>query len=312
MPPQVRGVGNGSVSALWIGGTLSWVEQLCLRSFVAEGYSVNLYVYESVSGVPAGVKIADGNEILPEGSVFENHSRPGSYAGFSNIFRYQLLQQKETIWIDADVLALGAPMPVSEYVFGWESRKHINGAVLGAPRDSQFLNSCLTFSTSLPPESIQWGQIGPRLVTEKVFELGLEDYAVGRKVFYPIDFRNTWRLFDPREFKWCSRRVMGSTCLHLWNEVIRGTPVKQSRPHPDSFLGSKLRELALWPIDLPELNENWVRNTWRKEMSARPFEKGFMTQRAGRLLRATKRMKDIVNARSGNSREEADLALPDE
>ena len=49
---------------LWIGGALSWMEQLCLKSFVDKGQKITLFHYEDIPNVPEGVILRDGREIL--------------------------------------------------------------------------------------------------------------------------------------------------------------------------------------------------------------------------------------------------------
>ena len=52
------------MQSLWIGKPLSKLEQLCFKSFLDNGHTVHLYVYDNISNVPSGVIIKDANEIL--------------------------------------------------------------------------------------------------------------------------------------------------------------------------------------------------------------------------------------------------------
>ena len=52
------------VGTLWIGGPLSWLEQLCLKSFVDKGQKITLFSYEDIPNVPEGVIRRDGREII--------------------------------------------------------------------------------------------------------------------------------------------------------------------------------------------------------------------------------------------------------
>ena len=90
------------ISSLWIGGALSFLEQLCLRSFVDAGHAVRLYAYEPIPNVPDGVEIADARPVLSQDG-FLRHGRTGSPALHSDLFRYHLLAQCDrTIWADTD------------------------------------------------------------------------------------------------------------------------------------------------------------------------------------------------------------------
>ena len=81
---------SNAIQTLWIGDKLSPMEQLCLSSFVYHGHDVHLYVYSDVAGIPDGVIVKDGNEILPEDMIFlyKGHK---SFSGFSNYFRYKMV-----------------------------------------------------------------------------------------------------------------------------------------------------------------------------------------------------------------------------
>ena len=43
------------IGTLWVGKELSWLEQLCLASFVDHGHRVKLFTYDKVQNVPDGV-----------------------------------------------------------------------------------------------------------------------------------------------------------------------------------------------------------------------------------------------------------------
>lgn len=274
-----------SVSTLWIGGTLSWVEELCLKSFVTAGLRVLLYTYDSQMTAPSGVEICQASEILPREMVFENANRPGTYAAFSNIFRYRLLQKKDTIWVDSDVLAGENPLPEDAYLFGRESRKFINGAILKAPRDSDFLQIMLQHALDTDPGTIQWGQLGPKLVTSTAARLDISHLAQNARTFYPVNYRQVWRLFDPSQLDWCSQKVKHASTIHMWNEVLRGRGIKEVRPPEGSFLSNIAEKVGYRFSTHVTLSVSWVRNEWRPDIDPRPFENGFLDQRAGRAMR---------------------------
>jgi len=90
------------IGALWIGGALSYLERLCLKSFVDAGQHVVLYTYGAVQNVPDGVEIADGNDVIEMQDALR-HKRTGSPALQSDLFRYHMLAQNDDmIWTDTD------------------------------------------------------------------------------------------------------------------------------------------------------------------------------------------------------------------
>ena len=77
------------VQGLWVGPTLSVMEQLSIASFLRHGHTYHLYVYEDVQHIPAGTVVQDGNQILPSSRIFQ-YTAHKTYAGFANFFRPRL------------------------------------------------------------------------------------------------------------------------------------------------------------------------------------------------------------------------------
>jgi hypothetical protein len=104
------------IQSLWIGNKLSVMEQLSISSFLQNGHSFHLYIYDDVEGIPNGTTIKDANKILPSSKIFKykNHD---SYAGFANLFRYKLLLERGSYWVDTDIICLKPFQDKTEYVF---------------------------------------------------------------------------------------------------------------------------------------------------------------------------------------------------
>ena len=81
---------NYTIGALWMEGALSFLEQLCLKSFVDAGHRVVLYHYGPLQNVPEGIELADANDIMSRDN-FLTHERTGSPALHSDLFRYKML-----------------------------------------------------------------------------------------------------------------------------------------------------------------------------------------------------------------------------
>ena len=106
--PVIMQTENFVVQGLWIGSNLELMEQLSIKSFLANGHHYHLYVYEPVKNVPKGVMVQDANAVIPSREIFAYANGPGrgSVSAFSNIFRYQLLYEKGGWWADLDVVCL--------------------------------------------------------------------------------------------------------------------------------------------------------------------------------------------------------------
>ena len=131
------------VGTLWIGGPLSWMEQLCLKSFVDKGQKITLCSYEDIPNVPEGVIRRDGREII-DTDDFIKYEQKNSFALFADWFRLHMIHQcPGMIWIDTDVYCHRPMDYESDYVFGYElpGEHRVNNAVLGMPADSEMLRT---------------------------------------------------------------------------------------------------------------------------------------------------------------------------
>lgn len=253
------------VSSLWVGGDLTWLEKLCLSSFTRKGYEVRLYSYAAVD-VPSGINVHDASEIVPESQVFRNPAPSTSYAGFSNVFRYELLAKRpDEVWIDTDVLAGEVQLPADDYLLAYESRNYVNGAVLRCPQDSLLLKALRHEAQSIDRSTFVWGDLGPKLITNQIRKLHLTHVVSPQVLFYPISSLQVWQLFSPKLTETIRANVRESAAIHVWNEAFKlaGEDVKSFSPHPASYLGTKVRELeldtsAMGPVMPEELLSRWA------------------------------------------------------
>jgi hypothetical protein len=227
------------IETLWIGDRLPPVEELGLKSMTAFGHPVTLWTYGPIANAPKGVTVADASEILPRSSIISYRGNPRGTKLFANIFRLELLRRGANLWLDADVLLLKPIDLPDDYIFGWESDRRINNAVLRLPRQSELLTELLAFVSRRPvvcpwwpawkrswqrataliglergPETIALGTFGPKAVTHFVKELGLTALAKSRDVFYPVNYAETDLYFRPGGLE--SRLTENTHAVHLW------------------------------------------------------------------------------------------------
>ena len=62
--------------------------------------------------------LMDANQIIPEKDIFTAHG--GSYAIFSDWFRWSLLYEKGNFWVDMDVICLKPFVFNEDLVYGFE------------------------------------------------------------------------------------------------------------------------------------------------------------------------------------------------
>ena len=106
---------NRIVQGLWVGGQLSTLERLCIRSFCEHGHEFHLYHYDELENVPRvdGLSVMSGEDILPRKAIF--HHRSGVLSYFSDHFQWKLLREKGGWYTDMDMVCL-RPLDFSDDV----------------------------------------------------------------------------------------------------------------------------------------------------------------------------------------------------
>lgn len=157
---------NRIVNGLWIGKELSNLELLTIHSFISQGHVFHLWTYNPIeTELPAGTEICNAAEIIPVSSVFAyTHSNKyghgkGSYAGFSDIFRYKLLYELGGWWVDMDVTCLKPLDFTKPYFFRKHHEMPAVGSVMSAPKGSKLMKLCYEESiATVNAASINWHQ----------------------------------------------------------------------------------------------------------------------------------------------------------
>jgi hypothetical protein len=217
------------------------MERLSIASFLANGHSYHLYVYDDVKHVPAGAILEDAEAIVPASMIFK-YKAADSYAGFSNYFRYKLLLDRGGWWVDTDVVCLRPFDFEGEYVFVSEvtgsGMEVITSAVIKAPADSQLMRFAWEVCLSKDPQKIQWGETGLRLMQQAVARFQLGRFRKPYTNFCPITHPQ-WRSVleaDAGPVLTC-----GAYAVHLWNELWRRAGQDKNGLYPASSLYERLK-----------------------------------------------------------------------
>ena len=158
-----------TIASWWHGWRMSWIEQLCLRSFIAQGHKVILYTNGEVDNVPEGVEQRPDTEIWNPGKLItyqgkDRLHRQGSYAIHSDLFRYHLMDKTDYIWVDTDMYCYRR-FPKRPWLLGKTSDKNttkktanrILTGVLRMPKDSKTLRLMIkTFASGDEFPILHW------------------------------------------------------------------------------------------------------------------------------------------------------------
>ena len=212
-------------------GPLDPLRILCLKSQVAAGHKVNVYSFEPLAQLPAGVGNAGAEAILPR--AFAERLRPTGAGGvwrdwttlqYSDFFRMRLMAQNAGLWLDADVLLL-KPVeidPAKPY-FAWERPRQIGNSVLYLPSGDPIVAAftALMQQDELTPDwltlrhrlTFGWHKLrgshrlsdirvaiyGPPALTALARRAGELRYALPKKSFYAVHAEPKL-FFEPQDF----------------------------------------------------------------------------------------------------------------
>jgi hypothetical protein len=175
-------ISNRTVHGLWVGARLSRLELLTIHSFAAHGHDFVLWTYSGIEQpLPPRVEVRDAAQVLPADCVFRRSAPDreigvgrGSFAGFSDLFRYKLLYEQGGYWVDMDVTCL-RPLDFREpYVF----RSHRLGAVgnvMKCPPGSRLMKLTYDRAVRALHDDCEW-HFGNRALNESIRELALTKF----------------------------------------------------------------------------------------------------------------------------------------
>lgn len=220
------------VSSLWIGEPLTRAHKVALRSFIHYGHSLKLYVYDMDLEVPPGIVKVDANTIVPESEVFIHYER---LAPFADYFRYVMIAKTGEMWVDADTICLSEYFfEDKEYVFIEEMPKFYAQGILKMPANSElckFLNESASKLRFQNKEHIknyvpsEWIFLGPKLLTEAVKKISLEEYGQPALIVNGIDISVVGEdpsdlLWNPKNLDAMTDRLKSSISLTFFNSSL--------------------------------------------------------------------------------------------
>jgi len=246
---------DNRIHLLWIGNHLSLLEKVCLASFIGQGYTCWLWAYDPglADQVMDQVVLRNAGEIIPPDQVFRysqgnefGHGK-GSYAGFSDLFRYKVLFEYGGWWSDMDVICL-KPLPEGKpYVF----RKHdvlpVVGNLMKVPPRSPLMQACYQRTRHLVHSENRDWLLPIRILNEEIERLGLlafrQNFTNPDRWEYVRFFRlhrstipGHWKAFHWMNEEWRARHlskeeVYAGSLLHQLC-IQFNIPVKSLKPSP--------------------------------------------------------------------------------
>lgn len=246
---------NIIIHGLWIGNKLSIAELITLKSFISNGHQFWLWTYNPIeTEVPPNVTLKNANEIIPSDKVFcykytnqFGHGK-GSYAGFSDIFRYKLLHQYGGWWTDMDVTCLKPLDFKEEYVFRVHHSLPLVGNIMKCPKGSKLMEICYKeASEKVTAENRDW-HLPIEILVKNVYELKLE--------YYIKNFSNTdsWDII--RKFLRADYKIPDNWYVIHWvNEEWRRNNIDKNEFLKNSLFFKLARQYGLNPLQAKGFNK---------------------------------------------------------
>jgi len=229
-----------SFATFWHGSAPSGFELACISSFIKPENIVNVYSYDKIEKLPAGVINLDAREIVSINFIDKfKVGNSSSMAHFTDFFRMAMFTKSDHIWFDTDIILLrDFDLTIDRDIIGRETDNKICGAIMRLdPHDPRFI-AAFEKVNSFMDKPIKWGDTGPRLLTEMYGQEYVKD-AQPQKIFYPVHYDDYYKVFLP-EFKIdCEALCTEAYTLHLWNNLVTRTGIwKEIGPPKNSFLYS--------------------------------------------------------------------------
>jgi len=231
----------------WDGNELSIYEKVCLLSFIKNDFIVRVWSFSDIR-LPKGCDLMDANEILTSNHLekYTQAGQPKNLAAFSDVFRFNLLSKKNgEWWFDIDCVCLKNQKEFKhlkqgkKIVLGWEDKNFVNGACLNFT-DSILANELVIEQKRIIDNNLNlnWGEIGPKLLTKFVNNKNITDEILPINIFYPIHYTQVDGLNNPNYTKSLIDLTKDSYVCHLWNEILSKKINKKELPNKNSFLES--------------------------------------------------------------------------
>lgn len=272
------------VASFWHGAPLTWVEQLCIQSFIDRGHSFVLYSAEQLVDVPPAVIQRHPASVLWPPSFMLAPGDRFAAAVFSDIFRLELLTKTSQVWVDLDAYCVRPLDFATPWIFTVAEDGTYPTGILGLPRWSAVLARMRAFVNSSSPSAswrsrqsrrnddarraagetwtmlqLPWGSSGPRALRHFMNQSVERQHALPYRSLYGLDAQSLRKLHNPRI---STERIEGPDVhsVHIYGRQKKILATRfDGLPVAGSYLDRLCRRHGIDPKSAPIAPERWMR-----------------------------------------------------
>ncbi|HFP7484495.1 TPA: hypothetical protein ACHDV1_001790, partial [Campylobacter jejuni] len=240
------------------------MEILTIKSWLDHGYKFHLYTYNLEDKIFLKFQelfdnfmLKDANEIVPFEEYFSD-DRGAGVAAFSDYFRFNLLYQRDALWVDLDMVCLNHMDLSQEYIFTQEidkdeTKPRITTSFLKFPKNSDFGKNLIQEAKKIIDNKkiIPWGVIGPWFLAEQVEKWNLGKYKWDYKQTCQIPWYKVKNFIDKGQVF-----DAGRPCLHLFSEMWKTYDLNKNHFYQHGVYGFLLQKYNIFTLCL-KLNYNF-------------------------------------------------------
>jgi hypothetical protein len=202
---------------MWVGDSLTKIQEISLSSFIFHGHEVFMFAYNKNLSVPNGVTKLDANQIVPESEIF---TVKNTYAAFSDVFRYKMINETGLPWVDADTICVSDDWNFKNNIYAGYEGKIVVGGVLSLPQESPAIKYMIQKSENFNKEKINWVEIGPALVNETFKKFRLMKYVYSEETFCGIHYSKWEKLWKPEFLEEIKELEQRAHSISAYNSMV--------------------------------------------------------------------------------------------
>lgn len=213
------------INFLWIGNRLTKLGQLAIKSFLDWDHNVVLWAYDTdCRNIPSGTVVKDAREILEDTKIFsytgKGDCRKNSLGGFSDLFRYHLLNKIGGWYCDMDVVCLKNFSELTNpYVFRPNTATDVTANIIKTPSDCQLLKDCIKRTEQeIDENNDSW--IKPVEIFKEVFQqhTDLSKYIVSKMHFGDDSLEDLKQMLELNYYR--NKFELPTYAVHWCNEAV--------------------------------------------------------------------------------------------